>query len=175
VPFVGGDLEDLLPSDDEIRELGLRIARRVQERLRELVVDFTPVSDDPFREYPGRLPGTLRRSWVLGDVDVLGRGNRISVTVETFDPVAPHVEWDTAPHLIRPKAAREARAQAQGRHAYLAFRNAFGRLVFAREVLHPGTSGAHMMARALDALEAEWRVIAREEFRAWGRSRGRVR
>lgn len=168
--YRGGKIADLIPEDDEIQRFGLRVALRVQRRLKELVTEFTPMSDDPFREFPGRVPGTLKRSWEFGDVDV--RERRIAVTVETFDPVAPHVEWDTAPHRIRPKPERVAKAAAQGRRAMLRFYDrATGAVVFRGEVFHPGTSGAHMMARALDRLEVEWPVIAREEWAALGRGR----
>lgn len=168
--YSGGKLEDLLPSDTSVRSLGLRIALRVQRRLRELVAEYTPVSDDPFREFPGRLPGTLKRSWELGAV-IVG-DDSFHVTVETFDPVAPHVEWDTAPHRIRPKPARVAAAAAQGKRAMLRWWDRrTGQMVFAHEVLHPGTSGAHMMARALDTLEREWPVIVREEIAGWASGR----
>jgi hypothetical protein len=167
VPYRGGQLADLVPDEGEIRNLGVRVALRVGRRLRELVAEYTPVSDDPFRQFPGRLPGTLRRSWRIGEV-VVG-GERFTVSVDTEDPVAPHVEWDTAPHRIRPRPEREAAAAAQGKRAMLAWRNRQGLLVFAHEVLHPGTRGSHMMARALDALEREWPAIVREELVAWTR------
>jgi hypothetical protein len=158
--------ESLVPTDDELDMLALRVVQEVGERLRELVAEFTPVSDDPFRQFPGRLPGTLKRSWRVGEIDV--RGRRYSVTVDTDDPVAPHVEWDTAPHRIRPRPERQAAAAAKGRRAMLSWRDEFGRQVFAHEVLHPGTSGAHMMARALERLELEWPVIARREMARLG-------
>jgi hypothetical protein len=168
VPYRGGSLVDLLPTDGEVKQLGLRVALRCQRRLRELVVEFTPMSDDPFREYPGRLHGTLKRSWELGEV-IVGE-DTFRVVVLTEDPVAPHVEWDTAPHRIRPKPERVAAAAAQGKRAMLRWWDRrTGQMVFAHEVLHPGTSGAHMMARALDALEQEWPVIVREEIAGWTR------
>lgn len=161
--YKGGRLEELAPSEVEIHRLGLAVALKVQRRLRELVAQFTPVSDDPFREFPGRLPGTLKRSWELGTVVVSGDVYR--VTVETHDPVAPHVEWDTAPHRIRPKPERVAAAAAVGKRAMLRWWDRrTGQMVFAHEVMHPGTSGAHMMARALDAIELEFGGIIREEM-----------
>lgn len=159
--------ESLLPSEERLDTAFRAITHAVGERLRELVAEYTPVSDDPFREFPGRLPGTLRRSWELGDVDV--RGTRYTVVVETHDPVAPHVEWDTAPHRIKPRPDRVARAAAEGRRAMLSWRDSrTGLQVFAHEVLHPGTSGAHMMARALDRLELEWPVIVEREMTRLG-------
>lgn len=162
-----GSLEDLAPTPDSIERLALRVVRRVGARLAELVAEYTPVSDDPFRQFPGRLPGTLKRSWQLGTVDIAGR--RYSITVDTDDEVAPHVEWDTAPHRIRPKPERVAAAAAKGRRAMLRWwdRNT-GQMVFAHEVLHPGTSGAHMMARALQKIEdTEFERIMREELASW--------
>lgn len=166
--YKGGRLEDLVPTALDFNQLSLRIARRVQKRLAELVAEFSPVSDDPFRQFPGRLPGTLKRSWQLGHI-IVGE-DVYYVEVFTEDPVAPHVEWDTAPHRIRPKPARVAAAAAQGRRAMLRWwdRNT-GQMVFAHEVLHPGTSGAHMMARALDMLELEWQTIVHEELELWAR------
>lgn len=161
--YKGGLLEELAPSEMELGRLALGIALRVQRRLRELVAEFTPMSDDPFREYPGRLPGTLKRSWELGTVVVAGNSYR--VTVETHDPVAPHVEWDTAPHRIRPKPARVAAAAAVGKRAMLRWWDRrTGQMVFAHEVLHPGTSGAHMMARALDAVGLEFGSLVQAEL-----------
>lgn len=166
--YKGGLPTDLVPDPDGIEVLAQRITMRVGLRLRELVADFTPMSDDPFRQFPGRLPGTLKRSWELGDIDVGGR--IYSVEVLTRDPVAPHVEWDTAPHRIRPKPERVAEAAAKGKQAMLRWWDRkTGRIVFAHEVLHPGTSGAHMMARALSQIAVEWQVIAREEMVAWAR------
>lgn len=142
---------------DSLDGLERRLADRVGDRLLELVTDLTPMSDDPFREFPGRVPGTLKRSWEKGEVELYADG-RVRVTVETFDPVAPHVEWDTSPHLIRARRA-----------AALRFYSPLGEVVFAKVVHHPGTTGQHMMARALDRLQADLPAIMREELAAWAR------
>lgn len=144
-------------TDESIDLFVVRAADRVADRLHELVTDLTPMSDDPFREFPGRLPGTLKRSWEKGEVEMF-RDGRVRVTVETFDPVAPHVEWDTSPHLIRARRA-----------AALRFYSPLGELVFAKVVNHPGTTGQHMMARALDRLQAELPAILRQEMFEWAR------
>lgn len=159
---------------EELPHVARRIAERVEERFLELVRDFTPMSDDPFRQFPGRLPGTLKRSWEA-ETELLSEG-RLRVTVETHDPVAPHVEYPTRPHIIRPRPERAAAAAAEGRVAMLRFYDRdTGRVVFRHEVHHPGTAGAYMMHRALIELAAEWQRIAREEIEAWSSGRSRAR
>lgn len=150
-------ISDMYDEPQSIEVMARRVADRLADRLHELVTELTPVSDDPFREFPGRVPGTLKRSWEKGEV-VLLTADRLRITVETFDPVAPHVEWDTSPHLIRPRRA-----------AALRFYTPLGELVFASVVRHPGTTGQHMMARALDRLHVEAPVIMREELALWAR------
>lgn len=53
--------------------------------------------------------------------------------VEIRGPHAPFVEEDTAPHLIRPRRAKVLRFVSGGR------------VIFARQVRHPGTRGRHML------------------------------
>ncbi len=146
-----GDLADLF-DDEPIIAFTRRVAERVQERLLELVTEFTPVAPpDPDRD---RKPGTLRDSWEKGSITFDGR--RFEIEVFTMDPVGPHVEYPTRPHIIRPRPER-------GPGAMLRFR-VDGNVVYAKEVHHPGTKGSFMMTRALDQIQNEWLAIAHEEL-----------
>lgn len=152
--YVGGRLTDLV-DDVDITDDAIRAARRVGDRLLELVRRYTPVADpDPRDDRGGRVPGTLRESWEVLEPEVTVRGN-VTVTVRTLDPVAPHVEYPTRPHIIRPR-------RPGGRLRFYAD----GHLVFAMEVHHPGTKGSFMMTRALAEVSVEWRAIARRELGA---------
>lgn len=148
-----GDLEDLF-RPEPVLELARRITERVAARLLQLVESYTPVASDSFGERD-RPPGTLKRSWREGTL--VFKGRTFTIEVYTDDKVAPHVEFPTRPHIIRPKPSR-------GPNARLRFRSAEGNVIYAREVHHPGTQGSYMMTRALATLEEEWPQIAREEL-----------
>lgn len=158
-------LASLAPSDESIIATGRRITERVGERLHERVTEHTPVAEAPpevsaatfIRERGGRVPGELKRSWKIGTVTVSDGGRAISVDVYTEDPVAPHVEWDTAPHLILPRKPGGA----------LRYRDRLGNVVFAKVVNHPGTRGVHMMATASVEVAATWYEIGEEEVARW--------
>lgn len=148
-------------------ECAERTTRRVGDDLKERVARHTPVAKPPagaaaaeWEEARHRAPGTLRESWKVGEVTVTYDGARMTIEVWTEDPVAPHVEWDTMPHLIVPKD------QLKG---MLRFWDADGAKVYAHVVHHPGTRGVHMMATALVEVAATWFGIASEEFRRWER------
>jgi phage gpG-like protein len=66
--------------------------------------------------------GTLRRS-IIKRVESPKRG-----VVGTDVKYAPYVEFGTRPHIIRPKRAK-----------VLAFKDKHGRMIFARQVNHPGS------------------------------------
>lgn len=109
----------------------------------------------------GRAPGTLKRSWYLDPLGVRRRatpfGATYSARVATDDPVAPYVEDDTRPHIIRPKNAKMLRFRLWPS----------GIPVYARFVRHPGTTGQHMMLRAQQQARAEFRGITGGRLRRW--------
>lgn len=145
--------------------MGARVTKRMGDELHQRVRRLTPVAKETAAvraSYPSlaswiaarhRRPGELRGSWRVGDVKVILDGERTTVTVYTLDPVAPHVEWDTAPHLIRPRRP--------GGVLTVPTRDG---MLFMREVHHPGTRGVHMMATALAEVAATWEGVARDEW-----------
>lgn len=166
-----GDLEDLF-RPETVAFAGRRITERVGERLQVRVKEYTPLSKPPPRvpwdewidARHGRRPGNLRDSWrvtgverIRADVD----GEDYSIEVYTLDPIAPHVEYPTQPHVIVPR-------DPDGWLRWWDRRT--GQIRFARIVHHPGTHGTYMMQRALAAISIEWRVIAREEVAEWART-----
>lgn len=79
--------------------------------------------------------GTLENS-ISTDVDADGLGGEVGPTVD----YGAHVEYGTAPHVIRPR-------NPGGK---LVFTGADGGLVFADEVNHPGTAPQPYMGPAFD-------------------------
>lgn len=166
-----GDLEDLFRPDTASR-CARRITERVGERLQLRVKEFTPLALPPpnvsagewIRSRGGRVPGHLRDSWRVSSVDRVRfdlHGEEYEVEVYTLDPIAPHVEYPTQPHVITPR-------DPDGWLRWWDRRT--GQIRFARIVHHPGTHGTYMMQRALAALRVEWHVIAREEVAEWART-----
>lgn len=174
MPYVGGLLVDLAePLDLGIRRFGERATTEVGEDLRSRVKRATPIakpdaatiasysSPSAWKSARGRVPGTLKESWQVGEVTMVrqGTGARFRVPVFTMDPVAPHVEWDTVPHLIVPRRPG----------GVLTVPTRFG-MVFAKVVHHPGTRGVHMMATSLLEVAFAWRATVLEEWVREGRS-----
>lgn len=165
--YRGGHLVDLAPALDRgVRRFARRTTRRVGRQYRDRVAHHTPVAKATAavrasfpslssweRSRGGRRPGELRDSWKVGTVDVEMGGEVFAIDVYTLDPVAPHVEYFTRPHIIRPKRPG----------GVLAIPTATG-MVFATIVHHPGTEGAHMLATATAEIAAEWQTIAAEEW-----------
>lgn len=89
------------------------------------------------------------RSHVLTDSIAAGeptgslRGGDLDVEVGAGAPYALFVEEDTKPHPIEPKKKKWLRWPVEGGFA------------FAKKVQHPGTTGTHFLANALDAKTAE--------------------
>jgi hypothetical protein len=169
--YRGEALVDLVPPLDRgLRRFGRRAAKKVGDDLHQRVRRHTPVAKPGaaaimasyggsgawIRARGGRVPGTLKESWQVGDAEVELTGSaglRYRVPVFTFDPVAPHVEWDTMPHLILPRKPGGVLTIPT-----------VGGMVFATLVHHPGTRGAHMMATALAEVAASWEATVREEW-----------
>jgi hypothetical protein len=167
MPYRGGELVDLAgPLEHGVGRFATRATREVGDDLRTRVRRHTPVAHPSAADvasYAGavdweearhRRPGRLRDSWEAGDVEVISRaaGGRRRVVVFTLDPVAPHVEWDTMPHVIRPKRAKALTVPT------------VGGMTLRRSVQHPGTRGQHMMARALGEVAVTWRVTVGEQW-----------
>lgn len=166
--YRGGLLADLAPSLDRgIDRFASRTVEKVGEELRTRVRRRTPVAKMHAAERAsygssaawiaarGRVPGTLKESWKVGEVEVYfsASGERRRVSVYSLDPIAPHVEWDTMPHLIAPKKPGGVLTIPTK-----------GGMAFATLVHHPGTRGVHMMATALAEVALEWRRIAEREW-----------
>lgn len=162
-----GTLSHLVNVEEDIdgveRALALRMAYEIQEKVRR----YTPVAVRPpklsasaFRSERSRRPGTLKDSWEVGHLTKIGSVAMIEVYTE--DPIAPYVEYDTRPHIIRPRTA-----------SMLRFRSSkTGDVIYAAEVLHPGTTGVHMMARACAEVAADADRLMRGVVRGvWGRPR----
>lgn len=182
------DLQDLFDSTPMIRSID-RMTERGGELLLDEVVARTPIAKPPpgvsptrFMGSRGRAPGTLRGSWRKGDVErtrgPAGQEGR-AIDVYTDDPIAPHVEWDTQPHVIRPRPDRAAasvvatgkpRRPGTDPMASLAWIGPGGVTRFAREVHHPGTKGVHMMRDAVAEVQGTWDDrFGRDEVTRWAR------
>lgn len=178
--YKGGLLADLAPALDRgVARFADRTTEKVGAELKRRVRRHTPVAKMRAAERAsygssaawvaarGRLPGTLKESWQVGEVEVYfsATGERRRIAVYTMDPVAPHVEWDTMPHLILPKKPRRRKEDGGWEGGVLSIPTAGG-MVFAKVVHHPGTRGVHMMATAIAEVAVEWRRIAEREWRA---------
>lgn len=164
--YHGEELVELAPPLERgVRRFARATVDATGEELRRRVRAHTPVSRVTPAEVlsfgrvgaelkrGGRPRGALRESWQIGEVELLYRGELLRVAVFTMDPVAPHVEWDTVPHMIAPKKPGGVLTVPTT-----------GGLVFARVVDHPGTRGVHMMATAIQEVAVEWQRIARREW-----------
>lgn len=163
------------------RRASRRITDRVGHRITDEVAHLTPVATvpsgmtlDQFAGGRGRMPGHMKRSWQTGTVEEAGQ--HFGIDSYTEDPQAPHVEWDTRPHIIRPDPKRapasvisstKPRLPGTDPNASLRFWSG-GHPVFAREVHHPGTRGVHMMRDSLSIVETSWEdQEGREELDRW--------
>lgn len=146
-----------------MRDAQRRTTGRVGDLLLERTRAHTPVAKPPpgaaaeWLEARKRAPGTLKDSWLVGEVTVKADGTTYTVPVYTLDPIAPHVEWPTMPHLILPRRPG----------GWLRFWDRFGGVVFARLVHHPGTHGSFMLTTALAEIALEWQAIGAEEMDRW--------
>lgn len=168
-----GALLDMLEAHASItRRTARRIADAGVDRLERNVQRRTPIDTNPYRSRPERPRGSLRRSIRRrAGVDLVVRGRRESYRgdVETFDPVARYVEFDTPPHII----------QARRPGGYLRFQSRYGFVdrngevhppgtwITIHEVHHPGTKGAHMFTLGAWATERQFADYAREPLGRW--------
>lgn len=142
--------------------------------LLERVIANTPTSyhgialeHQGFGHERARTPGTLKRSWRRrpGVRREMRRGTVAMVSeVYTDDPVAPFVENDTRPHIIRPK-------KPGGRLRFRLWPT--GELVYATMVRHPGTTGQHMMLTATNAAYNSFGAICHHSLQEWARMAAR--
>jgi hypothetical protein len=162
-----GSLSHLVNVEEDINEVERALALRMAYEIQEKVRRYTPVAVRPpqvsaaaFRGERNRRPGTLKDSWEIGHLTKIGSTAMIEVYTE--DPIAPYVEHDTRPHTIRARAG-----------SVLRFRSSrTGDVIYAAEVLHPGTTGVHMMARACAEVSADADRLMRGVVRGvWGRPR----
>lgn len=190
MPYVANAPLDALFDKGPMVKTVTRITGRVGDLLTDTVRRKTPIADLPpgvTPEMRGRVPGTLKASWYTGDVEKIPSrtgGEARAVESLTDDPVAPHVEYPTRPHLIRPRLDRApATVLATGKprkmggdpQAALRFINAFGRVVYAHEIWHPGTQGTHMMRDALVEIEGTWVTeVGDREVAAWAREQAEL-
>ncbi|HEX7088736.1 MAG TPA: hypothetical protein VF192_01290 [Longimicrobiales bacterium] len=181
-------LGDLFPQAPMLNAARRTVAR-TGEAITEGAADRSPVADPPagvaktaFEGRRGRKAGTLRDSWLTGEVEFDPTGPRgapvFGIDSYTEDPVAPHVEWPTRPHLIKPspdRAAASVRTTGKPRRAgtdpqaALMWIGPGGQPRFAREVQHPGTQGVHMMRDSLAEAEVTWQTVGEAEMEVWAR------
>src|SRR5688572_14978711 len=89
-----------------------RLTLAVGDDLEDEVEGRTPVADLPVgvtAQMRGRKPGTLKDSWYQTPLERSKTPTglpRRAKEVQTDDPIAPHVEWPTQPHWIRPRPDR---------------------------------------------------------------------
>lgn len=176
MPLVGADA--LVELVDAYEQASDRAARRIADagvdRLERNVRRRTPIDTNPFRNRPERPRGALKRS--VHRLEGLRRvvsGGRPSYSqdVVSYDPVADYVEFDTPPHVIRPRIA--------GGYLHFQSRDGFtgrdgvyyppGTWVTVAEVHHPGTKGQHMFSLGALDTEAELPDFARGPLAQWKR------
>lgn len=168
-----GALLGMLEAQQRItRRTAGRIADAGVDRLERNVQRRTPIDTNPYRSRPERPRGSLRRS-VRRRAGVLyvvrgGRGEYRGA-VETFDPVARYVEFDTPPHVIRARRPGgflrfQSRYGFVDRHGEV---HPPGTWITIREVNHPGTKGAHMFTLGAWATERQFASYARDPIGRW--------
>lgn len=164
-------------ADIDVVAAARRAAVRWQRFVERRAAELTPVakapeglSDTGFAGSRGRAPGTAKESWHSGEV-VVG-GVVVSASVGSDDPIMPYIVYNTRPHIIRPSADRAgASVTATGKprgsvskgNAALRF-YVGGKVVYAREVHHPGTTGHFQIQRACAESIPVLERYLREEF-----------
>lgn len=180
-----GDEVHHLFEPDLVAETMLDMAAAGGDALLKYAKEFTPISENPFSQ-PGRKPGTLRERWrkVEDLFPGIYRGSpSLTVRIENWDPIAPFVENDTRPHIIKPRADRapasviatkKPRRMGDDPQASLAFRAwPSGVMIFARIVKHPGTTGHHMTLKAAGRVEAAFGHLMDPAVNKWAKRQER--
>jgi hypothetical protein len=158
MPYIGGKLApwfDRGPITPTLKNM----ARLGAHRGRELAERFTPVDT-----------GDLKRSWKESRAHkVVGStypGSGYGASWYTEVDYAPYVEHGTGlwgpehrKYLILPKKPG----------GVLHWVDAGGHDVFAAKVLHPGSPGAHMLAKSAARLEMSLESVLRPALRNWAR------
>jgi hypothetical protein len=157
VGYEGGTLRGWF-GDGPVKHAAESMAKRGGEVLTTTTRAKTPVDT-----------GHLEESWGAKPVLVIvnDAGEKVYESgTETHVDYAPDVEWGTglwgplhAKYLIVPKKP----------DGWLHWVGADGRDVFAKKVWHPGSPGAHMVAIAVAATEAELHAIVEPMLVAWAR------
>lgn len=120
------------------------MAKKGGDRVREVAEINTPVRS-----------GALRASWkTLGPEPYTAEGSpAYRTSISTDVSYAPFVEYGTglfgpkhAPYIIKPRNPGGTLRFMVG-----------GKAVFAKQVIHPGSPGNHMMSIALDVTDGEMR------------------
>jgi hypothetical protein len=157
-------LPDLFAPEPVHRALR-QMARHGGDRMVDFTIINTPIDT-----------GNLRTSWRQKPVTVAytSRGGLVYESgVETDVEYAPYVEHGTG--LFGPQHRKyliRAKGKAAGGADYLRF-VVGGEVVYAKEVWHPGSPGAHMVAIAATMVEAQLDVILRPVLEVWRREQER--
>lgn len=112
--------------------------RALLKRMKERAEELSPVG----KPRPGRPERQrFKASWriTFEPTERGGAGTLVNVA-----PYAPYVIYPTRPHVIRARRAR-----------VLAFEGRDGRMVFRREVFHPGTKGNDVPGKVLHEFKGE--------------------
>lgn len=169
-------LEDMI-QPEACEATASQIADAGTDRFQANVRRNTPIDTNPYRGRPGRPRGFARESIERGLVRRTSTpaGPAFRGSVFTEDDVFPYIEWDTPPHVIRPRADRAPASVVETRRprgtvadgrASLSWLGPMGR-VFAKIVHHPGTKGQHPFAIGAAITEAELDEIARGPLASW--------
>jgi len=160
-----GDLIAPLFTPSLASECALEMAEAGGDALLDYAIEATPVNYNPFSS-PDRLPGTLKSRWrkTMPEFRVVRGSPAYEVRAENHDPIAPFVENDTRPHVIRPKNPGGA----------LSFRLwPTGERVTVGGVKHPGTTGWHMTLKATNRLEVEFETVMDPPVTRWAKRQER--
>lgn len=196
MPYVAtGKIQDFFDTKP-VERAARRMATGGRDLLKDRAVQRTPVSkptpghslEQHIADRGYRKPGTMRDRWTAEPVVKYSANDgtpRFGATVHNPDPETPHVEWDTRPHIIRPRLDRlmpngmsnaanahnkKPRGLRQDGSARLRIPMAGGGYAFPKEVHHPGTQGKHMMRDALQDVSTEFTTaVGRDELNRWAK------
>lgn len=163
MPYTGGSLVSLFDEEPQgLTRAALRLmAERGGDRMVELTVMNTPIYH-----------GNLRSSWYQIPVNKthFGPWEAWESGVATEVDYAPHVEYGTG--LWGPKGAKYP-IRPKDPSGWLKWTDAeTGETRYAKQVMHPGSPGQHMVAIAADVVEAEFDggVLFADILDGWARA-----